>query len=195
MRPCPQSVTMAPERGTPGRMRNVLSSKTPRSRVRLYAAAWTAAVAAIPAYISAGTGDIAGEWIVPERIPLTLLAILAAGISGYWIGWRLIDPKGDHDSLGALFLGAVICLLSYYLLGVMVGLLQLATRWESYFVGYLNHGFGQPHLYHHDSVYQCPKWVMGNVNDGRYGSIARPMNGVTINQRQTVLHHVGHIAI
>lgn len=100
----------------------MLNSKTPRSRVRLVAAAWTAAVAAIPAYIAAGTGTIAGEWIVPERIPLTLLAILAAGISGYWIGWRLIDPNGDHDSFGALFLGAAICLLSYYLLGVMVGL-------------------------------------------------------------------------
>ena len=85
-------------------------------------------MAAIPAYISAGTGDIAGEWIVPERIPLTLLAILAAGISGYWIGWRLIDPKGDHDSLGALFLGAVICLLSYYLLGVMVGALCMVQK-------------------------------------------------------------------
>ena len=98
-----------------------MNSKTPRSRVRLYAAAWTAAVAAIPAYIAAGTGNIAGEWIVPERIPFTLLAILAAGISGYWIGWRMIDPNGDHDSLGALFLGAAICLLSYYLLGVLVG--------------------------------------------------------------------------
>jgi hypothetical protein len=106
----------------------MLNIKTPRSRLRLYAAAWTAAVAAIPAYIAAGTGNIAGEWIVPERIPLTLLAILAAGISGYWIGWRLIDPNGDHDSLGALFLGAVICLLAYYLLGVMVGALGMVPK-------------------------------------------------------------------
>jgi hypothetical protein len=67
----------------------MLSSTTPRFRVRLLAAAWTAAVAAILTYIAAGTGNIAGERIIPERIPLTLLAILAAGISGYWIGWRL----------------------------------------------------------------------------------------------------------
>ncbi len=106
----------------------MLSSKTPRSRVRLYAAAWTAAVAAIPAYVAAGTGSTVGAEIVPERIPLTLLAVLAAGISGYWIGWRLIDPNGDHDSLGALFLGAVICLLSYYLLGVMVGALDIVPK-------------------------------------------------------------------
>jgi hypothetical protein len=98
----------------------MLSVKIPRSRVRLYAAAWTAAVAAIPAYIAAGTGGIADVFIVPGRIPLTLVAILAASISGYWIGWRLIDPTGDHDSPGALFLGAAICLLSYYLLGVLV---------------------------------------------------------------------------
>ncbi len=97
----------------------MLNSKTPRSRVRLYAAAWTATVAVIPAYIAAG--PVAGMDIVPERIPLTLLAILAAGISGYWIGWRLIDPNGDHDILGSLCLGAVICLLAYYLLGVLVG--------------------------------------------------------------------------
>jgi hypothetical protein len=106
----------------------MLSSKTPRSRVRLYAAAWTAAVAAVPAYIAAGTGTFAGEWIVPERLPLTLLAILAAGISGYWIGWRLIDPNGRHDSLGALFLGAVACLLSYYLLGLMVAVLGIVPK-------------------------------------------------------------------
>jgi hypothetical protein len=99
----------------------MLDFKTPRSRVRLYAAAWTAAVAAIPAYIAAGTASMAGTGVVPERIPLTLLAILAAGISGYWIGWRLIDPNGDHIILGSVFLGAVICLFAYYLLGVMVG--------------------------------------------------------------------------
>lgn len=55
-----------------------------------------------------------------RETPLTLLAILAAGISGYWIGWRLIDPNGDCDSLVAPFLGAAICLLAYYLLGVLV---------------------------------------------------------------------------
>jgi hypothetical protein len=98
----------------------MLDFKTPRSRLRLYAAAWTAAVAAIPAYIAAGTGSMLGAEIVPERLPLTLLAILAAGISGYWIGWRLIDPNGDCDSLVAPFLGAAICLLAYYLLGVLV---------------------------------------------------------------------------
>ncbi len=98
----------------------MLSPKTPRSRLRLYAAAWTAAVAAIPAYIAAGTAGIADGIIVPGRIPLTLIAIMAAGISGYWIGWRLIDPNGDHDSLGGVFLGAAICLLAYYLLGVLV---------------------------------------------------------------------------
>ena len=100
----------------------MLSPKTPRSRLRLYAAAWTAALAAVPAYIAAGM--VAGEYIVPERIPLTLLAILAAGISGYWIGWRLIDPNGDHFILGGVSLGAVICLFAYYLLGVMVGALD-----------------------------------------------------------------------
>ena len=76
--------------------------------MRLYAAAWTAAVAAIPAYIAAGTGTIAGEWIIPERIPLTLLAILAAGISGYWIGWRLIDPSGENEKIdNAALLGTM----------------------------------------------------------------------------------------
>ena len=104
----------------------MLSPKTPRTRLRLYAAAWTAAVAAVPAYIAAGL--VAGEDIVPERIPLTLLAILAAGISGYWIGWRLIDPNGDHFILGGVFLGAVICLLAYYLLGVMVGALDMVPK-------------------------------------------------------------------
>jgi hypothetical protein len=97
----------------------MLCPNTPRSRLRLYAAAWTAAVAAIPAYIAAGTGSTVGAEIVPERIPLTLLAILAAGISGYWIGWRPNDPNGDHFILSGVFLGAVICLLAYYLLAVM----------------------------------------------------------------------------
>ena len=104
----------------------MLSPKTPRSRLRLYAAAWTAALAAVPAYIAAGL--VAGEYIVPERIPLTLLAILAAGISGYWIGWRLIDPNGDHFILGGVSLGAVICLFAYYLLGVMVGALGMVPK-------------------------------------------------------------------
>ncbi len=59
---------------------------------------------------------------------MTLLAILAAGISGYWIGWRLLDPSGDHIILGGVFLGAVICLVAYYLLGVLVGTLHMAPK-------------------------------------------------------------------
>ena len=106
-------------------VRRMLSPETPRLRLRLYAGAWTAAVAAVPAYIAAGTEGIADVFIVPGRIPLTLIAILAAGISGYWIGWRLIDPNGGHIILGGVFLGAAICLLAYYLLGVMAGALYI----------------------------------------------------------------------
>ncbi len=62
---------------------------------------------------------------VPGRIPLTLLALLAAGISGYWIGWRLVDPSMNYNGLGASLLGSGICLLSYYLLGVMAGALYM----------------------------------------------------------------------
>ena len=38
---------------------------------------------------------------------------------------RMIDPNGDHDSFGALFLGAFVCLLAYCLLAMMVGLLHM----------------------------------------------------------------------
>jgi hypothetical protein len=35
---------------------------------------------------------------------------------------------GDHFILGGVFLGAVICLFAYYLLGVMVGALDMVPK-------------------------------------------------------------------
>ena len=96
-----------------------LDADTPRWRVRLFAAAWVAVVAAVPAYIAAD--QAAGlDNFLPDRLTITLVAIVAAALSGYWIGWRLINPKASHSWGNALLLSALIWILAYYLLAVLL---------------------------------------------------------------------------
>lgn len=97
----------------------MLNIDTPRWRVRLVAAGWTAAVAVVPAYIAAGATS-GTDKMVPGRFLLALLGVIAAGLSGYWVGWRLFNPRTEHSWDLALYTSAFVWFLAYYLLAMIL---------------------------------------------------------------------------
>lgn len=95
-------------------------------QLRLRAAFWTAVVASIAItppvlYLSyrSAYGDL--PFVV---IAFILMPVVAAGISGYLAGGRLVDSEEIHDPRDAIGLGLAIGLLAHAILG---GLYLLAT--------------------------------------------------------------------
>ena len=97
--------------------------------LRLRAALWCAGVAIIPAagyslymsqdgYVNLGT----------LLLVLLVLPVISAAISGFWIGWRLIDPAAPHDTWGAVRLGLAVALLAYAILVALFLLVISAQR-------------------------------------------------------------------
>ena len=83
-----------------------------RLHLRLRAAGWMAAVAGLfaTAFILYLSYD---HRLHIESIGLIATATFGAGISGYWIGWRLVDPEEEEDWTSALALGMATGLLAY----------------------------------------------------------------------------------
>jgi hypothetical protein len=99
--------------------------------LRLRAALWCAAVAAIPtvAFLWLISGGL--SFRAPSLPPSTffVIPVAAAALSGFWIGWRLLDPTAHHNAVRALLLGAAVWLLAYVLMG---GLLLLTVAPQNY---------------------------------------------------------------
>ena len=83
-----------------------------RLHLQLRAAGWMAAMAGLfaTAFILYLSYD---HRLHIEAIGLIAAAIVAAGISGYWIGWRLVDPEEEEDWTSAFALGMATGLLAY----------------------------------------------------------------------------------
>lgn len=105
--------------------------------LRLRAAAWTAAIALIPAAIAAQ------QWLKPNGLGafvdmqktfsvagMTLIAVAAAGVSGYLLAEPLLDPDLLHDGVTAVTRGIVTALLAYLLFCFVVVIIMMTpTYW------------------------------------------------------------------
>ena len=97
--------------------------------LRLRAALWCAAVAGALCmgyllYQHLGILDNAG-WI------LILFGMVPAGISGWLIGWHLLNPHGYHDIASAIGLGTAVVMLAYGILLVILPMLAFISAGSS----------------------------------------------------------------
>lgn len=94
-----------------------------KTKLRLHAVFWTAAVASIPAasfflyvnYIYPGYNYPALSVLL-----LTSLPVIAAGMSGCLWGWRLLEPIEHRNAVPIILLGLRTALLAYAVLGGMI---------------------------------------------------------------------------
>ncbi len=100
--------------------------KTPKLRLRLLAAVWTAAVAGLlwAAYLTL----LIYNWqdldtsMLPATIGVGLATVTAAGISGFAVGWRLFERDKWHDAEGAIACGVSTAALAYPILCTIFGI-------------------------------------------------------------------------
>jgi hypothetical protein len=105
---------------------------TSKTRLRLRSAMWAAGVAGILFAACVflpwpWTAPWPGTRLDPMTLELFLATAMAAGISGYAIGWRLLDPKALHDAWAGLGWGLLVALLAYPILGLLLGLIVVAV--------------------------------------------------------------------
>lgn len=99
--------------------------KTPKLRLRLLAAAWAAAVAGFLWTVYYIIVALRQEDIDPSFtsfvLGVGLATVVAAGISGFAIGWRLFERDKWHDAEGAIACGVGTAALAYPILCTIFG--------------------------------------------------------------------------
>ncbi len=101
--------------------------------LRLRAALWCAAVAGalcigVLLYRHLDLVNNAG-WV------LVLFSMVPAGVSGWLVGWHLLNPNGHHDPASAIGLGTAVVLLAYGVMFVIVPVVAFLSAghraWEA----------------------------------------------------------------
>ena len=117
--------------------------KMTKLRLRLHAAGWAAVVTVIPialfAYVQPWKWYFSGDEFY-LFLPFFVAAIVAAAVSGFLFGWRLLDAGEAHDWWSAIVIGLKVTFSAHCLLAIApapVGLLilpvwlaQEAMTWE-----------------------------------------------------------------
>ena len=113
-----------------------------KTKLRLRAAVWAAAIAGVPVFSVLIIRYPGNERDLSVHLFGFALAIaLAAGASGYIVGWRLLDPDEDHEFDTAMGLGMATALFAYPILGAfltiavgigdLVNILRDNATWEA----------------------------------------------------------------
>ena len=92
-----------------------------KTKLRLRAAVWAAAIAGAPVF---SMFVVRSPWNEHDlgvyMIGFALAIALSAGVSGYIVGWRLLDPNEYHEFDTAMGLGMATALLAYPILGAFL---------------------------------------------------------------------------
>ncbi len=122
---------------------------TNKAPLRLRAAGWTAAVAVIPAYASAYVVHevlTQSDYFHLAGLPvMTAMAVVAAGISGYFLCWTLFDYERQHNGLESAEVGVATCMVAYVIFGCMAAVEWLwrmplpDQRWVSGYDNLVSH--------------------------------------------------------
>lgn len=86
-------------------------------RLRLRAAAWASLVAVV--IVGIGTLVVAFGDFDTAVISIIVSAVISAGVSGYIIGWHLLNPEEQHNALNAMLWGWAVAGLAYPIFAVI----------------------------------------------------------------------------